>query len=61
MTYLEQATTAFGGIALRYGAFYGAANDALIHPFGNGSTRSSVTAAGSSPGCTSTTAPQRQC
>ena len=31
MTYLEQATTAFGGIALRYGAFYGAANDALIH------------------------------
>jgi nucleoside-diphosphate-sugar epimerase len=32
MTYLEQATTAFGGIALRYGGFYGAANDALIHP-----------------------------
>jgi nucleoside-diphosphate-sugar epimerase len=30
--YLEQATTAFGGIALRYGGFYGAANDALIEP-----------------------------
>ncbi len=32
MTYLEQAVTDFGGIALRYGAFYGAANDSLIEP-----------------------------
>jgi nucleoside-diphosphate-sugar epimerase len=32
MTYLEQATLVFGGIALRYGGFYGAANDALIQP-----------------------------
>ena len=32
MTYLEEATIAFGGIALRYGAFYGAANDGLIEP-----------------------------
>ena len=32
MTYLEGAVTAFGGIALRYGGFYGAANDALIEP-----------------------------
>jgi nucleoside-diphosphate-sugar epimerase len=32
MTYLEQAVTAFGGIALRYGAFYGAANDGTIEP-----------------------------
>jgi nucleoside-diphosphate-sugar epimerase len=32
ITYLEKATTAFGGIALRYGGFYGAANDALIEP-----------------------------
>jgi nucleoside-diphosphate-sugar epimerase len=32
MTYLEQAVTDFGGIALRYGGFYGAANDALIEP-----------------------------
>ena len=32
MTYLEQAVTAFGGIALRYGAFYGATTDGLIGP-----------------------------
>jgi nucleoside-diphosphate-sugar epimerase len=32
MTHLEQAVTGFGGIALRYGGFYGAANDALIEP-----------------------------
>ena len=32
MAYLEQAVTDFGGIALRYGAFYGAANDATIQP-----------------------------
>jgi len=32
MTYLEQAVTGFGGIVLRYGGFYGAANDGLIEP-----------------------------
>ncbi|HEY7731289.1 MAG TPA: NAD(P)-dependent oxidoreductase [Gaiellaceae bacterium] len=32
MAYLEDAVTGFGGIALRYGAFYGAANDAMIEP-----------------------------
>jgi 2-alkyl-3-oxoalkanoate reductase len=32
MRYLEQAVTEFGGIALRYGVFYGAANDGLIEP-----------------------------
>ena len=32
MGYLEQAVTEFGGIALRYGVFYGAANDGLIEP-----------------------------
>ena len=32
MRYLEQAVTDAGGIALRYGGFYGAANDALIEP-----------------------------
>jgi nucleoside-diphosphate-sugar epimerase len=32
MTYLENAVTSFGGIALRYGGFYGAANDGLIEP-----------------------------
>ena len=32
MGYLEQAVTEFGGIALRYGVFYGAANDGLVEP-----------------------------
>ena len=32
MLHLERATAEFGGIALRYGGFYGAANDALIEP-----------------------------
>jgi 2-alkyl-3-oxoalkanoate reductase len=32
MAYLDQAVTDFGGIALRYGAFYGAPNDATIEP-----------------------------
>jgi nucleoside-diphosphate-sugar epimerase len=32
MGYLEQKVTDFGGIVLRYGVFYGAANDGLIEP-----------------------------
>jgi 2-alkyl-3-oxoalkanoate reductase len=32
MAYLERAVTDFGGIVLRYGLFYGAANDGLIEP-----------------------------
>ncbi len=32
MAHLEQAVTEFGGIALRYGGFYGAANDGMIEP-----------------------------
>ena len=32
MAYLDRAVTDAGGIALRYGGFYGAANDALIDP-----------------------------
>ncbi|MGH8720571.1 MAG: NAD-dependent epimerase/dehydratase family protein [Burkholderiales bacterium] len=32
MSYLEQAVTGAGGIALRYGSFYGAANDGLVEP-----------------------------
>ncbi len=32
MTHVDQAVTQFGGIALRYGGFYGAANDGLIEP-----------------------------
>lgn len=32
MTHLDQAVTGFGGIALRYGGFYGAGNDGLVDP-----------------------------
>ncbi len=32
LAYLEQSVTDFGGIVLRYGAFYGAANDGTIEP-----------------------------
>jgi 2-alkyl-3-oxoalkanoate reductase len=32
MNYLDEAVTEAGGIALRYGVFYGAANDGLIEP-----------------------------
>jgi 2-alkyl-3-oxoalkanoate reductase len=32
MNYLDDAVVAAGGIALRYGIFYGAANDGLIEP-----------------------------
>jgi nucleoside-diphosphate-sugar epimerase len=32
MAYLDQTVTEAGGIALRYGGFYGAANDGLIEP-----------------------------
>jgi 2-alkyl-3-oxoalkanoate reductase len=32
MSYLDEAVVAAGGIALRYGLFYGAANDGLVEP-----------------------------
>jgi nucleoside-diphosphate-sugar epimerase len=32
MSYLDQAVTDAGGIALRYGSFYGAPNDGLLQP-----------------------------
>jgi nucleoside-diphosphate-sugar epimerase len=32
MRYLDRAVTDSGGIALRYGGFYGAANDGLVEP-----------------------------
>ena len=32
MTYLDEAVAAAGGIALRYGGFYGAPNDGLVEP-----------------------------
>ena len=44
MRYLDQAVTQAGGVALRYGGFYGASNDALVEPVRNGSSRSSATA-----------------
>ena len=34
--YLDRAVTEAGGIALRYGAFYGAANDGLLEPVRKG-------------------------
>jgi len=36
MDHLEDAVTGAGGIALRYGVFYGAANDGLIEPVRQG-------------------------
>src|SRR5207249_3064701 len=32
MRYLDEAVTDAGGIALRYGGFYGAANDGMVEP-----------------------------
>ena len=32
MAYLDRTVTASGGIVLRYGGFYGAANDGLVEP-----------------------------
>jgi hypothetical protein len=32
MAHLDEAVTAAGGIALRYGGFYGAADDGLVPP-----------------------------
>jgi nucleoside-diphosphate-sugar epimerase len=32
MSYLDRAVTDFGGIALRYGGFYGGPNDGLVEP-----------------------------
>jgi nucleoside-diphosphate-sugar epimerase len=32
MRYLDETVTAAGGVALRYGAFYGASNDGMIEP-----------------------------
>ena len=59
MTYLEQAVTDFGGIALRYGVFYGAANDGSIEPVRKRQFPIVGDGGGISPGSTSTT-PLRQ-
>jgi nucleoside-diphosphate-sugar epimerase len=43
MAYLDRTVTEFGGIVLRYGVFYGAANDGLIEPVRKRQYRSSAT------------------
>ena len=69
MRYLDQAVTHAGGVALRYGTFYGAANDGLIEPIrkrqfpivGNGAGVSSfihlADAAAATCSCSSTIEP----
>ena len=61
MNYLDKAVTDAGGIALRYGNFYGAPNDGLIGPCASGSSRLSAKVAGSPRSSTSTTPPRRPC
>ena len=46
MAHVDQAVTGFGGIALRYGGFYGQPTTAWPIPCASGATRSSETAAG---------------
>jgi nucleoside-diphosphate-sugar epimerase len=58
MAYLDQTVTDAGGILLRYGGFYGAANDGLIEPVRQRQFPSSATAAASRPSSTSRTPPQ---
>ena len=60
MTYLDDVVAA-GGIALRYGGFYGAANDGLIQPVRSGSSRLSARVAASPLSSTSMTPPPRPC
>ena len=60
LDHLERAVTEFGGIALRYGVFYGAANDGADQARCAGaSSRSSATAAASGHRSTSTMPPRR--
>ncbi len=59
MAHLDEAVTGFGGIALRYGAFYGAPEDGWGDLVRQRSSRSSAKGAASSRGSTSTTPPRR--
>jgi nucleoside-diphosphate-sugar epimerase len=61
MAYLDNAVVEAGGPALRYGNFYGAANDGMVDPCKSASSRSSATAVGSPLSSTSTTPPLRPC
>jgi nucleoside-diphosphate-sugar epimerase len=61
MSYLDRAVTDAGGIALRYGSFYGAENDGVVEPVRNGNSRSWGMAAASRHSSTSTTPRRRPC
>jgi 2-alkyl-3-oxoalkanoate reductase len=61
MAYLDQAVTDAGGIALRYGNFYGDPDDGLVQAVRSRSFRSSATAAASGRSSTSTTPPRPPC
>ena len=60
LDHLERAVTEFGGIALRYGVFYGAANDGTIEPGAQAAVPDRRRRRRrSGPGSTSTTPPRR--
>jgi nucleoside-diphosphate-sugar epimerase len=61
MRHVEEAVTEAGGIALRYGGFYGAANDALIEPVRKRRFPIVGDGAATPPGSTSTTPRRRPC
>ena len=61
MEYVDKAVTAAGGIALRYGIFYGEPGDGTVEGVRARSSRSWATVAASGRSSTSTTPPQRRC
>ena len=61
MRHLEEAVTSAGGIALRYGGFYGAANDGLVPSVRKRQFPVIGRAAASPPSSTSTTPRPRPC
>ena len=60
MAYLDQAVTDFGGIALRYGGFYGADNDGLVPPVRKRQFPIVASGAGAARSSISTTRPPRR-
>ena len=61
MNHVEEAVTGAGGIALRYGIFYGDPDDGLVEPCVRASSRSSATVPASGRGSSSRTPPQQPC
>jgi len=61
MAYLDRMVTEFGGTVLRYGVFYGAANDGLIEPVRKRQYPVVGDGGASRPGSTSTTPPRQPC